>query len=110
MKNLLILTRRVCVILVFLAFASLQSPAQYFGPIVQGTVTDEQDQPLCGVAVYEAQNVGNSTTTDLNGRYSINITRGNNSVLVFEYTGYETKRIVYKGCQTINVKMVEQTN
>lgn len=106
MKKTVALKRIVLIVLLFV-FASFQNSAQYFGPAVHGTVTDEQDNPLCGAVVQEVQNIGNSVITDLNGHYSINITRGNNSILEFSFSGYKTKRIRFNGQLTIDVKMEE---
>ena len=57
---------------------------------VKGVVTDAQGLPLPGVTVVvKNENVG--MTTDLDGRFSIQVGQG--KTLVFSYIGYRTKEI-----------------
>ena len=58
---------------------------------VSGTVLDDSSQPLPGVTVV-VKDTSTGTTTDLDGRYSINANDGD--VLEFSYVGFDTQRIV----------------
>ncbi|WP_345275149.1 TonB-dependent receptor [Litoribaculum gwangyangense] len=65
---------------------------------VSGTVTDESG-PLPGVSVIvKGTTIG--TTTDFDGKYSINANNGD--ILVFSYVGYDTQQITVTS-KTINV-------
>jgi TonB-linked SusC/RagA family outer membrane protein len=56
---------------------------------VTGKVTDSKGDALIGVSVLE-QGTSNGTVTNQQGNYSITVA-GNNSVLIFQYVGYEPK-------------------
>lgn len=62
---------------------------------VNGTVRDENNQPLPGVNVLE-KGTTNGTTTDVNGRFSFSV-QGQNSVLVFSFIGYTTQEVPVAG-------------
>ncbi len=57
---------------------------------IQGTVYDEQNNPMQGVSV-TIKEATTGTSTDVNGTYSINAT--NKDVLVFSFKGYETEEV-----------------
>ncbi len=90
MKNYLIL-------MMFLFGASNFITAQE----VSGTVLDDTSQPLPGVSVI-VKNTTVGTTSDFNGRYSINANDGD--ILVYSYVGFDTQEIVVTS-NTINVTM-----
>jgi len=72
---------------------------------ITGTVTDEDGNPLIGVNIsVEGTNIG--TTTDVDGRYTLNIPDGAND-LVFSYTGYQEQIVEIGSTSTIDVIMVE---
>ncbi|MHB1179386.1 MAG: SusC/RagA family TonB-linked outer membrane protein, partial [Daejeonella sp.] len=72
--------------------------------IVKGVVTDVSGETLPGVSVkVKGTNIG--TTTDLDGRYTINAPE-DNSVLVFTYIGYVTQEVILSGRSTVNVSLV----
>ena len=54
---------------------------------VTGVVTDTNNEPLIGVTVTPKGHAGSGVITDLNGKYSIQVNDGNES-LVFSYVGY----------------------
>ena len=56
---------------------------------VTGKVTNNKGEALVGVSVLE-QGTSNGVVTNQNGNYSITVS-GNNSVLMFQNIGYETK-------------------
>src|SRR6185437_13060365 len=66
-----------------------QTDSKTITKIVTGKVTDSNGEPLVGVSVLE-QGSKTGTVTNLNGFYNITVT-GDNSVLVFQYIGYERK-------------------
>jgi len=82
---------------------SVESSAQKLK--VSGTVTSSEDnQPLPGVnVILEGTTVG--TTTDINGKYSLDIENGNAN-LVFSYIGYMNEIVPVSGRNTIDITMV----
>ena len=54
---------------------------------VNGEVKDENGTPLVGVNIIE-KGTSNGTTTDFDGRYTIDVANG--ATLVFSYIGYQT--------------------
>ena len=70
---------------------------------VQGTVTDENGEPLPGVNVL-VKGTQKGTATDFDGRYKISVPLG--SVLQFSYLGYKTKEITIGKAGTYNVTLV----
>ena len=72
---------------------------------IRGQVTDSNGETLPGVSVkLKGSTIGAST--DLDGRYSINIP-DKNSVLVFTYIGYLTQEIAVNSGTSINLTLVE---
>jgi hypothetical protein len=69
------------------------------GP-VSGQVTDDQKNPVTGVSVM-VKGSSAGTTTDEQGRYSIQANAGD--VLVFSSIGFETSEIKYRGQKTVNI-------
>ncbi|MFD0749572.1 SusC/RagA family TonB-linked outer membrane protein [Mucilaginibacter calamicampi] len=74
---------------------------------VTGKITDSKGEPLVGVSVSE-QGTSSGTVTNQNGNYSIAVA-GNNSVLVFQYIGYESKIETVGARTVINVVLQTQT-
>lgn len=70
--------------------------------VVTGTVTDEKGESLPGVSV-KVKGLGLGISTDVNGRYSINVPDG--STLVFTYVGYLVKEVVVNNQTQINVTL-----
>lgn len=75
---------------------------------VSGLVTDSTGSPLPGVSVSVKDKPLSSTTTDLNGRYSLQVSRG--SVLVFSMVGYETHEEVIEDETIVNVILQASTS
>lgn len=104
----------LCALLLGMAQAMPISAAAIAAPLpevqqpanrVTGTVTDDVGEVVGASVVVKGTNVG--TTTDINGRYSINAKKGD--VLIFSFIGYARQEIQV-GSTTINVKMeVENT-
>lgn len=70
--------------------------------VVNGNVTDDQNQPLPGASVL-VKGTTNGTQTDFDGNYSIETT--SDAVLVFSYLGFTTQEIALNGNTTVNVTM-----
>src|SRR5574344_1626909 len=69
---------------------------------VTGTVTDNNGEPMIGVYVL-VQGTTNGTSTDLDGKYSLNA--ASDATLVFSYMGYTDKVEAVNGRQVGNVTM-----
>jgi len=74
---------------------------------ITGTITDEQQQPLPGVSVYEKQSK-KGAVTDGNGKYTIAAEEG--AVLVFSYLGYQTQEVVVSSKRILNIVLKENSN
>jgi TonB-linked SusC/RagA family outer membrane protein len=70
---------------------------------VSGQVLDETDSPLPGVNVIE-KGTSNGTTTDVEGRFVINVT-DQNSVLLFSFIGYDTQEIPVGNQTSLSIKL-----
>lgn len=70
---------------------------------IQGTVTDDDGQPMPGVSI-KIKGTQIVAITDLNGKYTINVA-DDNAVLVFSFIGFNTETVPLNGQNTINVKM-----
>lgn len=75
---------------------------------VAGLVTDSSGAPLPGVTIYVKNNTSIGTTTDLNGRYVLEVPL--NSTLVFKMIGFTEQDIPVKDRKTINVTLLPSTN
>jgi len=73
---------------------------------VTGVVKDKSGTPLPGVTV-TVKGTNKGTTTDFDGNYFINATKGN--VLEFSYVGMVTKVVAVAASSTINVVLVEDS-
>ncbi|MBN2639617.1 MAG: SusC/RagA family TonB-linked outer membrane protein [Bacteroidales bacterium] len=96
--------RKVTMLLVFLIFTGLNFALAQTRTI-SGTVTSADDgKPLPGVTVQlKGTTVG--TTTDFNGKYSLNVDLKQGNVLVFSFVGMATQEIAIASSNTINVVM-----
>lgn len=75
--------------------------------IVTGSVTDQDNRPIIGVTVV-VKGTPFGTTTNPEGKYSINIPKNASDILVFTYLGYETLERQAPGT-TLDVKMQESS-
>lgn len=71
---------------------------------ITGLVTDSSNSPLAGVTIHVKNNNQIGTTTDMNGRYVLEVPE--NAVLVFTMLGFKTQEISVKDKKTINVRLL----
>jgi hypothetical protein len=83
-----------------LAFLLVSEALLAQGRRVTGVVADA-DGPLPGVTVV-VKGTNNGTTTDVDGKFGLSV-QGDNAVLVFTYTGYETMEIGVGSQSSISV-------
>jgi iron complex outermembrane receptor protein len=72
---------------------------------VTGKVTDEKGETLIGVNIQE-KGTDNGATTDLDGSYSINVSKFP-ATLIFTYIGYSNQDVAVSAAGTMNVVMSE---
>ncbi|MEH0153396.1 TonB-dependent receptor [Limibacter armeniacum] len=71
---------------------------------VAGTVTDVKGEPMPGVTIL-VEGTTNGTTTDIAGKYAIEVPSSGN--LVFNFVGYISQTISVKGKSAISITMEE---
>lgn len=86
-----------------LAFFMMLSAASYAQGLVQGRVTDENDQALPGVNIL-IKGTTQGTVVDANGEYRLENVPTDGS-LVFSFIGYASQEVAVAGKATINVKL-----
>ncbi len=92
-------------LMVFLSCFILQAFSQQAGPI-NGTVTDEQGQPLPGVTVVE-KGTTNGTITNLDGQFLLKAPVG--AVLSFSFIGYQSQEALVRDQSELKIRMVTST-
>lgn len=101
------------VLLLFLGLSTVSASGTNDSPVIQqervtvnGTVTDNFGESLIGVSI-SVKGTNQGITTDLDGKYTIQVTPG--QTLVFSYIGYVTQEVTVKNQQTIDIKLIEDT-
>ncbi|HXJ99847.1 MAG TPA: SusC/RagA family TonB-linked outer membrane protein [Gelidibacter sp.] len=84
----------------------MTSSAAWSQTTVSGTVTDQANTPLPGVNII-IKGTATGTTTGFDGDY--NFSAKNGETIVFSYIGFKPQEIVYRGQQTLNVTLQEDT-
>lgn len=74
---------------------------------ISGTVTDEKQQPLPGVSIYD-KNTKKTTVTDGKGKYTIVVDEG--AILIFAFVGYNSEEVVVNSSRTLNIVLKESSN
>ena len=87
---------------VVLMFGGLSLSAQFS---VSGTISDSDGETLIGANIIEEGTI-NGTTTDIDGKYTINVTSAT-AVLEISYTGYQTVSIPVDARSSIDVVLRE---
>ena len=111
MRNSPKLLIRIGFQIILFLFISIQFSFNSFSQSrsVSGKVTGSVDNaPLSGVSVL-VKGTAVGTATDAAGNYSINV-NGNNSILVFSYTGYQDQEINVGSGSTADVKLQRGNN
>jgi TonB-dependent starch-binding outer membrane protein SusC len=72
---------------------------------VTGTVTDNSKDPVISATV-QVKGTTVGTTTDLDGKYSIKVPEGSNTLL-FSYIGYATQEVELGASNTVDVTLSE---
>ncbi|WP_212006471.1 TonB-dependent receptor [Chitinophaga sp. HK235] len=85
------------------AFANKNTTA-LFKKEVRGQVTDTAGSPMPGVTVLVKNSPNIGTTTDMNGRYILEVP-DNTTVMVFTMVGYTTQEVTLNGRSVINVQL-----
>lgn len=83
-----------------------QSQQQQKERLLRGVVSDQDGNPLPGVAV-QVKGTTSGTTTNEDGEYYIMVKGEETPVLVFSFIGMETQEIPFKGKHRINVTLKE---
>ncbi|MEQ6120550.1 TonB-dependent receptor [Reichenbachiella sp. MALMAid0571] len=69
---------------------------------ISGKITDENGQGLPGASVIE-KGTTNGTTTDLEGRYKLNVSE--EAILVVSFVGYKTQEVTINGRSAVDIQM-----
>ena len=85
---------------------SMASWAQEFSGI-QGTVTDDQGEPIIGASIVEKSNPQNGTITDFDGKFALKVNEG--TPIIISYIGYTTREVNARNGMTISLKEDAQT-
>jgi len=85
-----------------MALATLGVSAQ-----VNGTVLDENNEPVIGASVVQQSNPKNGTATDIDGHFTLNVPVG--TKIKVSYLGYEDAVVAGKAGMTINLQLKATT-
>lgn len=88
---------------------SLQTFAQNQPVRITGIVVDENNEPLIGAGVF-IQNSKTGTYTNVEGKYVLNSTCKEGTVIVFSYIGMKKQQVTYKGQKTLRIVMQRNAN
>ena len=75
---------------------------------IKGQILDENGEPLIGVSVVVKGESTVGTITDFDGNFSLEVPSGQ-KILVVSYIGYKTQEVTLGTGDTINIKMVPDT-
>lgn len=79
------------------------------GQEIKGSVVDASGQPVIGVNVLEKDNPMNGTVTDLDGNFTLRLTR-DNSVINVSYIGYATQEMAVGSRTNFSIVLADDTN
>lgn len=97
-KNLLIL------FLILFCGLSLQGFSQ--GREISGKILDEDAMPLPGVSI-QVKNTQKGVVTDFDGNFNLNVSQGDNPVLVISYLGFISQEVVLGDKNYVEVVLKE---
>ena len=75
--------------------------------LVTGVVLDSQGEPVVGANVFEKGEKTNGTITDIDGKFSLNVS--DNATLVVSFVGFKNQEIAVKGKDKINIRLADDT-
>ncbi|MGD1845551.1 MAG: SusC/RagA family TonB-linked outer membrane protein [Salibacteraceae bacterium] len=93
--------RKIYLLLSACCLFTLQALSQQFS--VSGLITDETNQPLPGVNVFE-KGTQTGTSSDAEGRYQLQVS-GPQATLVFRFLGFETLELPVNGQAELNAQL-----
>ncbi len=107
MKQSLRKNRLITALKVFLLFITIISwtTAHTQTRALTGTVTDSDTKETLPGATIQIKGTTNGTTSDINGKYTVQIS-GPSAILLVSFIGYEDKEIVVENQTVINILMV----
>src|SRR5690606_6513113 len=74
---------------------------------VTGTVSDENGEALAGVSIL-VKGTQQGTTTDINGKYTLNLTQ-ENPILVFSFVGFISQEVAVGNESVLDIRLVSDT-
>lgn len=77
--------------------------------IVTGTILDDFGEPVIGANVLVKDQPGIGTTTDMNGKFSLDLKDVKSPVLVISFIGYTTQEVVVGNKTTLNIILKEDS-
>ena len=75
--------------------------------LVTGVVLDSQGEPVVGANVFEKGEKTNGTITDIDGKFSLNVS--DNATLVISFVGFKKQEIAVKGRDKIDIRLADDT-
>lgn len=72
---------------------------------VTGRVLDAAGEPLIGVSIVEKGNKSNGTVTDIDGNFSLRVSKS--QTVVVSYVGYKTQEMSVAGKKTLDITLHE---
>ncbi len=86
----------------FLILVILYAFGSYAQQAVEGTIMDENNDPLPGASVI-VKGTTNGMTTDFDGKFKLNVSE--NEILVISFIGYKTKEVEYTGQRNLSINL-----
>lgn len=99
--------KRILTYIIFLSALLFQTAYGQVGKTVKGIVSDNQG-PLPSVSVYEKEFTANGTTTDQNGKFSLNL-KGAAGILIVKSIGFLSKEVRIGNQTSLAIKLEEDT-
>lgn len=110
MKNILL---KLFTILICIASLAARGEVLYQnsdqGVVLKGLVKDAVNGEAIPGATIIIEGTTLGTTTDFEGRYSLNVLQPEGAILIVSYLGYSTQKIALNNQTTINVSLVAKT-
>ena len=75
--------------------------------LVTGVVLDSQGEPVVGANVFEKGAKTNGTITDIDGKFSLNVS--DNATLVISFVGFKNQEIAVKGRDKIDIRLADDS-